>query len=464
MEDGRHPVVVVGAGPVGLAAAAELILRGERPVVLESGGAVASAMREWAHVRLFSPWCFNVSPAARRLLEPTGWSEPDGDHLPTGAELIDRYLEPLAQVPALRDSIRLEHRVVSIVRHGFDKLKTAGREDAPFELVADTPSGPRRLLARAVVDASGTWPTPNWLGASGIPAAGERAAADRLSYGIPDVLGDPRPRFAGQRVLVVGSGHSAFNVLLDLLDLKAQEPHTDITWAIRRDEVGQLFGGGHSDTLPARGELGARIRAVVETGQVALVTGFATLAVEAEGSGLVLRSRSNRIGPFDQVIVAAGFRPNVGLTSELRLDLDPIVEASRALAPLIDPNVHSCGTVPPHGAEQLRHPEQGYYVVGMKSYGRAPTFLMRTGYEQVRSVASALTGDVDGAARVELELPETGVCSSAPALARVAGGTITTLPMLGGGCCGGPAPAGMDACCQLDAEAKSAGKAGCGCV
>jgi len=86
------------------------------------------------------------------------------------------------------------------------------------------------------------------------------------------------------------------------------------------------------------------------------------------------------------------------------------------LAPLIDPNHHSCGTVPPHGVDELTHPELGYYAIGVKSYGRAPTFLLATGYEQARSVVAALAGDWEAARDVQLHLPETGVCSSTLAL------------------------------------------------
>ena len=192
------------------------------------------------------------------------------------------------------------------------------------------------------------------------------------------------------------------------------------------------------------------------------MTGFATTSVVSTCAGVLVRSADQEIGPFDEIIAATGFRPELTLTSELRLDLDPVVEAPRALAPLIDPNVHSCGTVPPHGVEELSHPEPGYYAVGMKSYGRAPTFLMMTGYEQVRSVAAALTGDDAAARRIELQLPETGVCSSQPAEARLAGETITRLRQVGEGCCGSPAPIGVDACCRRDAEAKNTGEAGCG--
>jgi hypothetical protein len=121
---------------------------------------------------------------------------------------------------------------------------------------------------------------------------------------------------------------------------------------------------------------------------------------------------------------------------ELRLELDPIVESPATLAPLIDPNVHSCGSVPPHGAAELRQPEKDFYIVGMKSYGRAPTFLMLTGYEQVRSVACALTGDWEGARDVQLVLPETGVCSS----------DVGDLAAAGSGCCSTATPVAAASC------------------
>ena len=154
----------------------------------------------------------------------------------------------------------------------------------------------------------------------------------------------------------------------------------------------------------------------------------------------------------DRIVVATGFRPDLSFLGELRIALDPAVEAPPALAPLIDPNLHSCGTVPPHGIAELSHPEPGFTIVGSKSYGRAPTFLMATGYEQVRSVVADIAGDHEAARDVRLVLPETGVCNSDP------------LPQAAAsGCCGGPAPAGVDACCVKDADAKAAGESGCGC-
>jgi len=266
------------------------------------------------------------------------------------------------------------------------------------------------VMARAVIDASGTYESPNPLGASGVPALGEAALSARIFYGIPDVLGRDRARYAGRKVLVVGSGHSAFNVLLDLAALANDEPETRMIWAVRRPAIEALFGGGDRDQLEERGRLGQRMRDLASRGALTVARGFSISSLEAAAGGIAVSSQSHRLEPVDEVIATTGFRPDMTPLRELRVELDPIVESPVALAPLIDPNVHSCGSVPPHGNEELKQPERDFYVVGMKSYGRAPTFLMLTGYEQVRSVVCALIGDWDGARNVQLALPETGVC------------------------------------------------------
>lgn len=410
----RLPVAVIGAGPIGLAAAAHLREKGETPLVFEAGPSVGASIREWGHVRLFSPWKYLVDPAARRLLDAVAWRMPDEDRLPTGSELVEQFLEPLAAHPSLAPHIRYGHRVVAVSRRSFDKVKTAGRDEAPFDLAVRISDGRReRVLTRAVIDASGTWYAANPLGASGLVAEGETEHSHRIRYGIPDVRGRERGRYAGKRTLVVGSGHSAFSSLLDLAVLADEVPGPAITWAIRRTDVGLLFGGGSNDQLEARGALGTRMQALVEQGRVHLVNGFRAAQVHRYAEALAIEGDDGRtLGPVDEIVVATGFRPDLTLARELRLELDPWLEAPVRLAPLIDPNLHSCGTVYPHGAAELSHPEKNFYVVGMKSYGRAPTFLMLTGYEQVRSVACALVGDEEGARNVELTLPETGVCQT----------------------------------------------------
>ena len=413
--DSRYPVAVIGAGPVGLAAAAHLLAQGEAPVVFEAGPSVGANVLSWGHVRLFSPWRSVVDAAARELLtEDGGWDEPHAESYPTGRELVEDYLAPLAALPPIRSRLQLDARVVRVTRAGFDKMKTEGRDEAPFVLTVRRGDGREEpFLARAVIDASGTVATPNPLGAAGVPAIGERSLGRRIFYGIPDVLGSGRDRYAGQRVLVAGSGHSAFNALLALVSLAEQAPETTVTWAVRRpaDRLGALFGGGN-DALPARGALGERVRRLVADQRLRLAAGFKAARLTETAAGVLVAGDDEVIGPFDEIVATTGFRPDLSLLAELRLSLDAAVESPAALAPLIDPNVHSCGSVPPHGEAELRQPESGLYVAGMKSYGRAPTFLMLTGYEQVRSIAAAMAGDWEAARDVRLVLPETGVCSS----------------------------------------------------
>jgi hypothetical protein len=338
--------------------------------------------------------------------------------------------------------------VTHITRAGVDKVKTNGRDQAAFLIRSNSEGGETEYRAHAIIDASGTWNQPNPLGGHGVPAKGEERLRGRLAFGMPDILNKDRQRFAGKKVLVVGSGHSAAGNLIALSTLVEDDSRTAVVWAIRGKDSSLAFGGGDADELPARGELGTRLKTLRDGGHLELHTEFIVASVEEQQGKLAVTAEDGRIIVVDEVIVSTGARPNLEITRELRLQLDPWLESTQELAPLIDPNVHSCGTVPPHGHRELRHPEKGFYVAGTKSYGRAPNFLLATGYEQVRSIVAALAGDFESADRVQLVLPKTGVCSS---------------DSTGGNCCGGPAPAGQDACCALDADAKAAGESGCGC-
>ncbi|MFB6810018.1 NAD(P)-binding domain-containing protein [Streptomyces sp. NPDC056387] len=431
------PVVVIGAGPIGLAAAARLIERDIEPLVLEAGPAAASAVREWSHVRLFSTWSEVTDPAAEKLLSPTGWVKPDGATYPSGGDWAELYLQPLAD--ALGGRVRYDATVTGVSRAGRDRIVDADRETRPFVIHLTGPGGEERIFARAVIDASGTWSTPGPAGGSGLAALGEKAVADRVTYRVPDLeVPAVRARYAGKRTAVIGSGASAFTAVACLADLAKSEVGrgTHVTWILRRGISGSTFGGGEADRLPARGALGLAAKAAVDGGYADAVTGFRTGAFARDGDGRVVLAGEDgrRLDPVDEVIVLTGFRPDLTFLGELRLGLDERLQAPVELAPLIDPNQHSCGTVHPHGVKELSHPEKDVYLVGMKSYGRAPTFLALTGYEQVRSVAAALAGDRGAAERVELTLPETGVCGGAglfdePEAAEQAGG----------GCCAAPA-------------------------
>jgi cation diffusion facilitator CzcD-associated flavoprotein CzcO len=438
MQFAALPIAIIGGGPVGLAAASHLLARKERPLVFESGPAVACNVRQWGHVRMFTPWRYCTDRTAVDLLEQSGWKHPRAEEVPTGAQLVHDYLEPLAE--RLSPYIALNSRVTAVTRRNMDKMRSAGREGSPFVLwVQGADCKTRIVQAKAVIDASGTWSSPNPAGADGLPAIGETEASDRIISGIPDVLGRDRARYAGKTVAVIGSGHSALNALIELATLRG----TEILWIMRKDRVEAAFGGEGADALPERGALGTQARMLVESGAVDVVTPFLISAIDRTETGRLLvegyhagRSRSLVV---DELIVATGFRPDLSMLREIRLGLDPWLESAAALGPLIDPNLHSCGTVRPHGAKELAHPEVGFFIAGVKSYGRAPTFLLATGHEQVRSIAARLAGDFAAAARVELELPETGICTT-----RLTADNATSA------CCTSTTPQGV--CCAPKSE------------
>lgn len=435
----EHPLVIIGAGPIGLAAAANAAHRGMDYVILESGPHAGAAISEWDHVRLFSAWSELVDPVARRLLDASGsWTAPDEKTYPTGAEWREAYLKPLAELlgASAQGSVRFDSRVVGVSRAGRDLLVDSGRDADPFAVHVETPAGRERVLANAVIDASGTWTHPNPLGADGYPALGEQENAQHFTYGIPDFTDDAVvARFAGRHVAVAGKGASAQGVLIGLAQLAQRDPGTRVSWLLRRPSVGDAFGGGDNDQLEQRGKLGQDAQAAAASSHVTNVTRFRTEAVLPQADGrMTLRSTEGKqVGDVDEVIVVTGYRPDVTFLSEVRLDLDPALGAARSLAEQIHPDHHSCGDVAPHGYNELAQPESRLYLVGMKSYGRAPSFLAMTGFEQVRSVVAALDGDLDAAGRVELVLPETGVCDGAGAF------DDPTALASGGGCCGAPA-------------------------
>ena len=449
------PVVVIGAGPVGLAAAAHLAERGLDFLVLEAGDRPAPRSRQWGHVRVFTPWRYNIDAAARRLLEAAGWTAPDPDWLPTGAELVADYLAPAGRAARARAA---------------PALRRAGRGDQPAR--PTTGSAPpaastapflvrladgEELLARAVIDASGTWRTPNVLGAVR-PARPRRdrrrgvrrARAARRARRRPGPLRRPahprrrrrplrrqhpaRPGRAGRR----GTGHRGH--LGDPRRRRRPAPTAAAT-PTRCPPAARSAPGCARTSTPA----GSR-----------LLTGFSVHAVTADRRRVrwsaATADGAEQSVTADRIVAATGFRPDHSIAAELRLDLDPILGSTRALAPLIDPNQHSCGTVPAARRRRARPPRARLLRRRRRSATAAPRrSCMATGYEQARSVVAALAGDWDAARDVQLDLPETGVCSTDLAEAQeqrvglatgISGGLLATpLPLVtvasdGGGCCG----------------------------
>ncbi len=404
-------VAVIGAGPVGLSAAANLLAAGQIPIVFEQGTDIAEHVRDWSHIRMFSTWDTLIDPVARQLLEATGWKAPQDDALPTGGELISDYLEPLSELPAVSKALQLNCRVIGVARAGLDKTRTARRESQRFTVAFRRDGEIERCLVDAVIDASGTWSQQNPLGSDGMSAHGEERSASRVRYGIPDVYGRDRADYAGKNVAIVGSGYSAANTVLNLVHLKQEVPETSILWLIRRPDLEHLVKD-EADDVPARLALGTKLTAHKRAGAFELLTEFQVQELDGNDAELSVigthAGEQRRLDDLDCILCNTGQRPDLDLTRELRLRLDPALECVVDLAPLIDPNEHSCYSVPQHGWSELRHPmEPDFYIVGAKSYGRAATFLAFTGYHQVRSIveviAKGAADDKDVAVREGVE-------------------------------------------------------------
>lgn len=416
MQNNNLPVAIIGAGPVGLSAAAHLSKRNIPFILFESGESVGQNFLSWGHIRVFSQWKYNIDKVAEELLLQSNWKSPNKEGLPTGKELVKEYFRPLSQLTTIKPFIHLNTKVLSIGRKGLDKMKTANRENKPFVIKVIENGETKYYESKAVIDSSGTWNQPNPIGSGGVFANGEQELKNHIFYGIPNVKKEHLNRYKNKNVLVVGGGHSATNVLLDLADIQKEYPKTNINWVLRKNNISTVYGGKEDDALEGRGALGIRIEQLVNSGKLNVFTPFHILKLSKSEHGIQIegeiKGKNERIQNIDEIISNTGSRPNLELIREIRVDLDASLESVFDLADLIDPNIHSCGSVRPHGEQELRHPEKDFYIVGSKSYGRAPTFLMATGYEQVRSIVAYLDGDIDSAKKVELNLPETGVCST----------------------------------------------------
>jgi thioredoxin reductase len=387
-------IAILGAGPIGLEAALLARTLGHPVTVYEAGDRVGSHVREWGHVRMFTPWSHNRSELARRRLAEAGVPEPDAAALPTGREFAAGYLEPLTRLPEMEGVVRLRHRVIGVGRTGLLKgeaIPATGderRTDRPFRLLLETPDGEAVAEADLVLDATGVFSQPNLLGADGIPARGERALAGRIATGLPDVNGVERPRYQDRTVAVVGAGYSAATTVMRLVDV-AKEVH----WITREENLPMLRIPG--DSLPERDALAEFANALVTDGRVKHYGSNRVHGIEEHGNGrllLILEDAEELV--VDEVIAQTGFHPDASIHRELQVHQCYASEGTMNLAAaLLGAEGGDCMTQTGFGPETLKNPEPGFFIVGMKSYGRNPDFLLRIGREQVRDVFRLVTGD-----------------------------------------------------------------------
>lgn len=396
----RNTLAIIGAGPIGLEAAAAALERGFDVHVFERGEAGAHPIA-WGHVRLFTPWRMNVGPHSAALLERSGWTMPDPDAHPTGAELAERVLQPLAALPELKPRVHTHAQVVHVSRRGALKGDLAGRparREHPFRLLVREAGGRESFLhAFSLIDASGTYGTPNWAGDGGIPARGELYLAPQLSYHPDDVRGLRRERYAGKTTLVIGGGASAATTVTELTKLAAEAPGTAVVWATRRDGAPFADEPG-DDPLPERRRLFVDARALARGDDPAvrwvggvLVEGFEFNSATHRYRVALVSGERTQVEEVDQVIVNAGFGPDNQLYRELQVHECYASRGPMNLAAALEgAGTSDCTKVPAFGVEQLKNPEPDFFILGAKSYGRHNSFLLETGYRQVSDVIAHL--------------------------------------------------------------------------
>jgi len=401
MPDKKPRLAILGAGPTGLEAALAAADLGWPFTIYEAADHPAAHVREWGHVHLFTPWSLNVSPRMARHLKAAGVDVPDDDGCPTGHELCDRLIDPVAGLAEVAPAMRLGSRVLSVGRRGLlkhEEIATAERGARPFRLLVSDADGEERVVdADVVLDCTGTYSHPNTTGDGGIPAVGEGRLDAKIRRTLPDVSTD-EAEWAGRTVLVVGSGHSAQTAAGDLAALARRQPETKIVWAVRATEP--TWGAVDDDPLPERAALVERSRALAGGNEptVRLETGVVVEAL-AERDGRVavtLRNGSTSEVVVDKVLSLTGAVGDNSIYRQLQVHECYATAAPINLsAALLGAAGGDCLQQESHGVDVLRNPEPNFFILGAKSYGRVNQFLMRVGWEQVGEVFSALAAPVD---------------------------------------------------------------------
>ncbi len=388
-------VAIIGAGPIGLEAALAAAERGLDFTVYEAAASPGGYVRRWGQVRLFTPWEMNVSDRARAAL---GVQAPDGSGLPTGDELVERLIEPLAAGPALVGRVRLATKVRAVGREGLLKHEAIGSSERAarrFRLLVAGPDGSESIEhADAVIDCSGTYGHPNRLGDGGIDAPGERAFEDRIERFLPQ-LDVEHSQWAGRTVLLTGSGHSAQTAARALAEFARHAPGTKVIWAVRRPRPD--WGKVQGDPLPERASLN-RASEDLQRGHSAAVEvrpGRVTEALQPSGGRIAVSLRDGSVErvEVDRILALNGGVGDHSLYRQLQVhECYATCGPMKLAATLLAGGGGDCLAQTSHGPETLLNPEPGFFILGAKSYGRNSQFLMSIGWQQVDDVFASLLG------------------------------------------------------------------------
>ena len=414
--DSERRIAILGAGPIGLEAALYARYLGYHVEVYERDE-LAANVRRWGHIRMFTPWQMNCSTLGLAALtaQNPNQKRPDPMAILTGDQWIEEYLQPMAETDLLRGHIHSHREVLAVSRIGALKTDlpgTASRRDQPMRLLFQTKNGETQTeLAQIVLDTTGVFGNPNWLGPGGAPARGEIELRSRILYEVPDVLHRDQATFRSKHTLVVGGGYSAATTVVALAGLQTQSPGTQVTWMTRKagftETSGPLPEIPH-DTLPERAALAqaANQLAVSQQAKFQHLGGVSIdgidydeqkdqFLVEFEMLDAGQSTRPQQL-IVDQIVANVGYRPDDQIYGELHVHQCYATSGPMKLAAaLMGNSTPDCLQQVAVGPETLITPEPDFYLLGSKSYGRNPHFLFTRGLEQIQQLFSIIGERID---------------------------------------------------------------------
>ncbi|MBD3403594.1 hypothetical protein GF420_11915 [candidate division GN15 bacterium] len=393
-----HDLIVIGAGPIGLEAALYAADSDLDFVVLEKDEPGAT-LQAWGRLLMFSPMGMNTTPLGRQV---TGWSDPDA--LLTGREMKRQYFDKIASLDSIAPRLISNFTVQRIGRRNVLKGSLIGdprRAEQPFLVMGTNQTGRESIYrARSVIDASGVYANPNRLGPGGLPALGEHALADRISYHLDILPGDP-PVSQAKRYVVVGSGHSACTVLAHIDRLTESDEAVEALWVTANADTPPV-ADLDDDPLPERKRMVRAANALAEGSNPRIhhVGGRWVEAIEGDPDRTMTVTLTNDTGgreqyPADHIYAMVGYRPDRTMYEELQVHECYASSGPMKLsAALLSSGASSDCMAEMDVADDLfNNPEPDFYILGAKSYGRTTNFLIRKGHDQIRTVFKQITGD-----------------------------------------------------------------------
>jgi thioredoxin reductase len=389
----KKRAVIIGAGPMGFETALRALDRGFEVTMLEAER-VGENIRQWQHVRFFSPFGMNISPRVRQALPG---KLPSDESILTGGEFVEAVLQPLSRLPEFEGKIHCGQRVVSIARAGLGKLGLPGhplRVERPFRILTEDVEGRERLFeAEIVFDASGVYGQPNWAGSAGMPARGERQLGNRIVRHLRDFDGSEFQRYAEKKILLIGHGHSAAHAIIALNQIAEQAPSTHVFWAVRTDRT-KPIADIPDDPLPERASIASIANDIAQNPpqNIKILRRAALEALVDTQQSLKVKLkvwRNFEEFEIDEIIALTGYRPDLAMLRELSAEFSGISEGASGLYRALT-NITDCLAKIDIKPQALQTGEPNFFVVGIKSYGRQSGFLLKSGVDQLDAVFSML--------------------------------------------------------------------------